>query len=112
MKKILCGLLMIFSQLQLSAAAQNTYSANIPTKISSVVTYTDELTVLFTVPNQPAVPNCNGSYFIVPASVPAENRQMILSRLLAAHATGETIYIGYDGQVCGPMGFIRVFRVG
>jgi hypothetical protein len=77
-----------------------------------VVTYTDELTVLFKVTNPPVVPNCNVSHFVVPASVPAENRQLILSRLLTARAGGETIYIGYDGQTCGPLGFVRVYRVG
>lgn len=113
MKKSLCGFLLVASQLPFSAAAQNnTYNANVMTSIKEVVTYTDDTTLLFTVPTQPAVPNCNASYFIVPVSVSTESRQMILSRLLSARATGEKIYIGYDGQVCGPGGYIRVFRVG
>jgi hypothetical protein len=41
-----------------------------------------------------------------------DTRHQILSRLLLAYSTKETVNIGYDGITCGSGGYILVYRVG
>jgi len=92
-------------------SAQNNYTANVSVNITSVIIYTDQSTILFTATPMPNPSGCNPSYFIVPDTISAENRQMILSRLLVSYSTKESVNIGFDGVGC-PGGHVRVYRVG
>ena len=51
-------------------------------------------------------------YFSIDASVPAERKSIVVSRLLTAHAMGKPINIGYDKVGDCSSGRIRVHRVG
>ncbi|MBW6527308.1 hypothetical protein KZ813_10695 [Sphingomonas sp. RHCKR7] len=93
------------------AAADNSYNMNSGGQLSEVLTYTGDTTILFAFAHMPKVPNCTGRYFVIPGDQGLA-RQQELSRLLTAYATHESINIGYDGQTCGPGGYIMVHRVG
>lgn len=93
------------------AAADNSYNANTYGHLATVLTYTGDTTILFSFDKMPTVPNCEGSYFVIPADQGLA-RQQELSRLLTAYSTHEFINIGYDGQTCGPNGYILAYRVG
>lgn len=69
-------------------------------------------TILFKVDNMPAIPGCRGDLLIIPGDASMDMRHQILSRLLLAYSTKETVNIGYDGITCGPGGYILVYRVG
>lgn len=94
-----------------SASAQNNYNANISVRITSVIIYTNDTDILFTATPMPSPLNCNPSYFVVPNTISAENRQMILSRLLVSYSSKEQVNIGFDDLTC-PDGHVRVYRVG
>jgi hypothetical protein len=108
--RALCAL--AFTALAASpAAADNSYNANIYGHLTTVLTYTGDTTILFSFDKMPTVPNCAGVYFVIPADEGLA-RQQELSRLLTAYTMHEFINIGYDGQTCGPGGYILVYRVG
>ena len=90
------------------------YNANFRGEILEVLTYTDSTRILIKVENQPNQhPQCSKfDYLVIPSDIPAENRQIILSRILLAYASGEIVNIGYDktGSCVGPR--IRLYRVG
>lgn len=94
-------------------ANANQYNANdVMGKITGVKTYTYTPMILFTVEIPPSLSCQNGKIFELPASLPDNVRQSVLSRLLLAYSTGEAINIGYDAQTCSPNGYIWVGRVG
>lgn len=93
------------------AAADNSYNTSSSGQLSEVLTYTSDTTILFAFPNMPKVPNCTGRYFVIPADQGLA-REQELSRLLTAYTTHEFVNIGFDGQTCGPNGYILVYRVG
>ena len=98
--------------LAVPAVAHATYNANISGVIVSVVTYDDGL-VLFTLQNQPtAHPGCNPNYFAIDPALNPDIKAMLLSRALVAKSSGETLFIGYDGQGSCVSGYIRVHRIG
>lgn len=92
----------------ISGTAPATYTANFAGVIKDVITY-DDSHFLIRLDPMPSGP-CS-QYFIVTTEVPADARQMLLSRALTAHATGAIINIGYDDSVC-VNGWYRVHRVG
>ena len=89
------------------------YNANVQGVVKDVMVYTTGDYIYFKLENQPTThQSCNPVYFVVPETVPVNRRQMLLSRLLAAKATGEVTNIGYDQEGGCAKGYIRVYRVG
>jgi len=89
------------------------YDSNIQGVLTGVWNYDDRDSIYIHLNDQPAShPVCNPTYFVIDASVPADRRHMMYSRLLLAYAAGETINIGYDGSGDCAEGSIRVKRVG
>ena len=75
------------------------YNANLPGKVVNVLTYTENGGILFTLGNQPAShPQCTNVYFAIDATIPAEIRHQLLSRLLIAYSTGESVKMQQRGQ--------------
>jgi hypothetical protein len=78
-----------------------------------VFVYSDTDELYFQLSNQPpSHPACNPVLFSIDPSTPAERRKLLLSRLLLAKASQETITIGFDDQGNCSNGYIRVHRVG
>ena len=89
------------------------YNANITSKVTLVAVYADIDDIYVRIENQPTShPGCNPSYFVIDGAIPLQRRQMLLSRLMAAKATQESVNIGYDGTGDCASGYIRVHRVG
>jgi hypothetical protein len=89
------------------------YNANMTGVVKDVLTYTDEDKIFFRLENQPSShPQCNPDFFSIDASIPADRRQAVLSRLLTALATGEPINIGFDKDGQCSHNRIRTHRVG
>lgn len=106
--KIVMLLLSLFSMPLLAA-----YNANMQGEIQGVYVYTDADYIYIKLKNQPTShPSCQPSFFVIPASVPYERRQMLLSRLLTAYASKETVNIGYDATGNCANSYIQVHRVG
>lgn len=92
---------------------QADYNANMSGELAHVAVYTDGDYIYLTLKNQPKSHlGCDPSYFVIPESVPADRRKMLLSRLLSAYAMKETVNIGYDNKGDCVHGYIRVHRVG
>ena len=105
--------LLIMVSLLLSFTSQAAYNANMRGEIQSVYVYTDADHIYILLKNQPTShPACNPNYFVIPATVPHERRQMLLSRLLTAFATKEAVNIGYDATGGCANSYIQVHRVG
>lgn len=103
---ILLGLLISFT-------SQAAYNANMQGEVKGVYVYTDADHIYIVLKNQPTShPVCKPNYFVIPASVPAERRQMLLSRLLTAYASKEVVNIGYDATGNCANTYIQVHRVG
>jgi len=99
--------------LLLSFTSQAAYNANMRGEIEGVYVYTDADHIYILLKNQPTShPVCKPNYFVIPASVPYERRQMLLSRLLTAFATKEVVNIGYDSAGGCANSYIQVHRVG
>ncbi len=93
------------------AKAQNSYDSNLVVRLTSVITYTEQDDILFTIESPPQLSQC-GPYFLILGTLPDARRAQLLSRLLTAYSSNSPINIGYDGSTCGPGGYFRVFRVG
>lgn len=107
-KSILLILIFLFST---SVFAQ--YNANMRGEVEGVYIYTDADYIFFRLKNQPVShPSCDATFFVISEALPYERRQMLLSRLLTAFASGEALNIGYDSQSECANGYIRVHRVG
>lgn len=90
------------------------YNANFSGKVTAVLTYPGSTRVLIRVEGQPKThPQCtNFDYLTIPADISNESRQLVMSRLLLAFASGQTVNIGYDKEGGCVSGRIRVHRVG
>lgn len=109
MKKIIAlTMLALFSTQALAV-----YNANMSGQIDGVITYADTDSIYIRLKNQPTShQTCSAALFAIDATVSLDRRKMMLSRLLAAYATGEVINIGYDSTGYCADGYIRVHRVG
>jgi hypothetical protein len=109
MKRILILMIALFP---MSAFAG--YNANFRGKLTQVLTYTYTTQILIQVEGQPTThPECTSlDYLVLPASMPDNVRQLVMSRLMTAYATGEQVNIGYDKDSSCVNGRIQVFRVG
>lgn len=104
---------LIMLGLLISFTSQAAYNANMRGEIQGVYVYTDADHIYVILKNQPSShPACNPNYFVIPASVPYERRQMLLSRLLTAYASKEVVNIGYDATGSCANGYIQIHRVG
>lgn len=92
--------------------AANQCNANSVHRVTEVLTYTYDTTILFRVDNMPSIAGCRGDLLVIPGDASMDTRHQILSRLLLAYSTKETVNIGYDGITCGPVGYVLVYRVG
>lgn len=108
MNKVLIVLGLLISFTSLAA-----YNANMRGEIQGIYVYTDADHIYVILKNQPSNHHaCNPNYFVIPASVPYERRQMLLSRLLTAYASKEVVNIGYDATGNCANGYIQIYRVG
>ena len=99
--------------LSFSLFTNASYNANMSGVVSNVMLYTGGDYIYIQLNNQPSShATCNPSYFVISEEVPAARRQMLLARLLTAHATKESVTIGYDNAGDCVHGYIRVHRVG
>ena len=97
----------------ISNDARAAYTHGMTGQLESVSTFTDSDAVYVRLKNQPTShPGCTPGYFVIEANVPLERRKMLLARLLTAYASGETIFVGYDGNGSCADGYIRLHRVG
>lgn len=104
-------LLCILSLASMGASAQ--YNANMTGVIKNLITYTDGDWIYLRLENQPATHSkCNPSYFVIANDVPEPRRQVLLSRLMLAYASKESVNIGFDNSVDCAHGYIRIHRVG
>lgn len=90
------------------------YNANFSGKITQVLTYTASAQILIRVEGQPSThPQCTQLDFLaIDAATPDNVRQIVLSRIMMAYASGETVNIGYDKEGGCVGGRIKVYRVG
>lgn len=90
------------------------YNANFRGKVTQVLTYTTSAQILIRVEGQPSThPQCTQLDYLAIDAATADNvRQIVLSRLMMAYASGETVNIGYDKEGGCVGGRIRVYRVG
>ncbi|WP_305840224.1 hypothetical protein [Photobacterium leiognathi] len=104
--------LYVICLLVISANSQAGYDENIQGKVIQVMTYSSG-SVLFSLENQPqSHPQCQSSFFAIPASTKESIANRFLSRLLAAFSTKETINIGFDSKGDCADSWIRVHRIG
>ena len=110
MKKIITMLFFILFCSSVSAG----YNANVVGKVTAVVTYTHTSQILINVEGQPTThPECRQlDYMVVDPATSDHIRQIVLSRLLAAHASGEKVSIGYDKDSSCANDRIKIYRVG
>lgn len=108
MKKLLL-ILVIFS-----SSVYPNYDANFTGKVTHVLTYPYSKLILLKVEGQPTShPICSSfDYLAIDTDVEPESRQMVLSRLLVAYTSGETINIGYDSKDECAGNRIKIYRVG
>lgn len=104
--------LMALTGLIISVETHAAYTSNIQGVISNVRVY-DDGRVLVRLENQPtAHPVCNPEYFAIDSTMDPNIRAMLLSRVLVAKASNETVNIGYDGQGNCSHSFLRLHEVG
>lgn len=104
---------MVFFTLCFSSSVFASYNSNIKGELEGVYVYADGDYIYFKFVNQPTThKTCKPDYFVISHDVPMERRQMLLSRLLLAYASKETVNIGYDSEGDCAHGYIRVHRVG
>ena len=109
MKHIITTLIFVIACGHASAG----YNANMRGVVTHVLTYTQDGRVYFRLDNQPGShPACSTDYFSIDASVEPNVRQQLLSRLMIAYATGESVNVGYDDESDCSHSRIRVHRVG
>ena len=110
MKRLIISLALLV--LPMSSFAN--YDANFVGKITHVLTYTHSDELLIRVEGQPTShPKCTYlDYLAVDTSIPAERRQVVLSRILLAYASGTPVNIGYDSKDECAGSRIKIYRVG
>lgn len=100
--------------LVISCTVRADYEKNFDGKITQVLTYTHVDEILIRVEGQPTNhPVCTlFDYMVIDKSVSVERRQVVLSRILLAYASGEIVNIGYDSKDECIEGRIKVYRIG
>ena len=90
------------------------YDANFTGRVTHVLTYPGSTLILIKVSGQPTShPTCTSLDFLaIDPGISNESRQLVMSRLLMAYASGETVNIGYDKTADCVGSRIRVHRVG
>ncbi len=108
-KALLLVVVLTFSDLSFAG-----YDANFSGKITHVLTYPGTTKIYIRVEGQPTShPVCTSlDYLSIPSDISAESRNLVMSRILSAYATGEKINIGYDKTAGCSDNRIRVYRVG
>lgn len=104
-----CARLIAAAGLICAGTSHAAYNDNFTTRITEVLTY-DSGVILISTATMPNGQPCGG-HWIVPGDVPADARQMLLSRALIAREKGESINIGYDHETCVG-GWYRIHRLG
>ncbi len=105
-------LLLTFASLVLSVNTFAVYNANIISEVTDVMIYTDAAYIYVKVKEMPDHSVCKNGYFVISEDVPMDIKQMLLSRLLMAKATGERLNIGYDRTGDCVHGYMRLHRAG
>ncbi len=107
-------LIAIVLVLSVSSYSHAGYNANFVGKITKVLTYPYSNEVLIRVEGQPTShPTCTSlDYLSIAPDVTDAARQVVISRILMAYASGEAINIGYDKEGDCVSGRIRIHRVG
>jgi hypothetical protein len=114
MKQYLFIVLIVF----LSPLSHARYTANFQGVISQVLTYPGSTLILIRVSNMPTShPKCTRfDYMAIDPAISSESRQLVMSRILTAYSTKETVNIGYDkdsnSDSCVSGERLRVHRVG
>ena len=111
MKKLMMLLALSF----VAPLANANYDANFQGKITNVLTYTHTDVIYIKVEGQPTShPICTRfDLMVIDKSMPADRRQIMMSRILLAYATGNPVNIGYDSKdECLDGSRIKVYRVG
>lgn len=113
MKKFV-GLIMMMASVFSMPSASAYYNANFAGELEGYYIYADGDFVYLRLKNQSSVPGvCNTTYFVIPETVPADRRKMMVARLSVAFAMKETVNIGYDAEGGDCVhGYLRVHRVG
>lgn len=98
--------------LVISVETRAAYTSNIQGVVSNVRVY-DDGRVLIRLENQPAAhPVCRPDYFAIDSTLDPDIRAMLLSRVLVAKTSNETVNIGFDGQGDCAHSFLRVHEIG
>lgn len=109
MKELILGIILSLS----SSIVAADYNANMSGKVAAVMTYADGDYIYILLENQPSShQSCDPAFFVIAETVPYERRQVLLSRLLTAYASKETVNIGFDNAGDCAHGYIRVHRIG
>ncbi|WP_104398452.1 hypothetical protein [Vibrio penaeicida] len=104
--------------LMVSTSSYARYTANFRGVITDVLTYPGSTLVLIKVTNMPkSHPKCTLLDFMaIDPAISSESRQLVMSRILTAYSTKETVNIGYDKEShsdsCTGGDRMRVHRVG
>lgn len=103
-------LFLVISAISLNSVAG--YNSNHKSELSGVFVYSGSDHIYVTLKSKPAT-SCNNTYFVIDNTVQENRRQMLLSRLLLAFASKETVNIGYDKESGDCVdGYVRIHRVG
>ncbi|AUI85898.1 hypothetical protein BS333_05620 [Vibrio azureus] len=90
------------------------YDKNFQGKVTAVLTYPGSTSILIKVEGMPnSHPKCTMfDYIAIDPAISSESRQLVMSRLLLAYSTKETVNIGYDSSTSCVGSRIKVHRVG
>ena len=89
------------------------YNANMKGIVTAVVTYAGGGHIYFRLHNQPTShPLCKTDYFAIHSGTPPDSLGRMLSRLLIAYTTGETVNIDCHNAGDCAHSRIRMWRVG
>ena len=90
------------------------YDKNFTGRITHVLTYTHTNELLIRVEGQPTShPKCSQfDYMAIDSSIPADRRQVVLSRILLAYTSGKPVNIGYDSKDECVGSRVKIYRVG
>lgn len=99
----------------LSGAVNAGYNSNFLTQLEGVYVYSD-MNHIYIKTSTPAPlsanSTCSNKYIVVDGEISSDRRNAILSRLLLAYASKETINIGYDNAANCVGSYVRLYRAG
>lgn len=110
--------IILFVLLMVSASSYARYTANFRGVITDVLTYPGSTLILIKVTNMPkSHPKCTMlDYMAIDPAISSESRQLVMSRILTAYTTKETVTIGFDKEShsdsCTGGSRMHVHRVG